>query len=161
MGDDVRRHASARVGDAYRDILSGREVPFRGGALVEPFVRGLYDQFAAIRHRVARIDTEVKKRAFQLRCIHSSRPQSARADDFDGDAGTNFAANEILHSADQPVYVCGTRIERLPPREGEQPMGQGGGAIGCVEGGIEKTIDLADAALRDPMLRPVERAGNP
>ena len=30
-----------------------------------------------------------------------------------------------------------------------------------VDGGIEKAIHLAEAALRDPMLRPVERADDP
>ena len=42
--------------------------------------------------------------------------------------GPDRAADQLLHAGDQPVDVDRLRIQRLPAREGQQPVRQARGA---------------------------------
>ena len=115
---------------------SDRYCPAAGRApcaarVVEPFVRGLDRDAAAIRHRVARVDAQIEQCVFELRSHRISvdhRPD--RRHDFERDLRPDACAGSAPPCPiDQPVHVGRLRIQRLPPREGEQAMGQRGGAF--------------------------------
>ena len=54
----------------------------------------------------------------------------------------------------------GLRIERLPAREGQQPVGQRRGALGGALRGGDVAVELVDAALRHARLQQLQAAGD-
>ena len=98
----------------------------RGGR-VEPAVGGLDRQAAAAGlHRVAGVDAQVEQRILQLRRIDPGGPQRVVAPHFQHHRRAYGAADQLLHSVDQPAHVDRLGIERLPARERQQPVGEGG-----------------------------------
>ena len=62
---------------------------------------------------------------------------------------------------DQAVDVGRLRVERLPAREGEQPVGQRRRALGRALGRVDVAVDIADPALRDAGLQQLQAAVMP
>lgn len=62
MGDDVRRHAGARIADAEADVLPRIYVAGPGRiSIVQMRVAGFDRELAAFRHGVARVDGQVQR----------------------------------------------------------------------------------------------------
>ena len=59
---------------------------------------------------------------------------------------------------DEPVGVDRLRVERLAAREGEQPVGQRGRALGRAHRRLGVALDVLGAPLRDAGLHEVEGA---
>ncbi len=90
---------------------------------------GLDRERAAVRHGVARVDREVEQRVLELVGVAERRPQPSARLDLEVDRVADRAAQQVLHAGDQRVDVGRLRIERLPAREGQQPVGQRGGPL--------------------------------
>ena len=58
------------------------------------------------------------------------------------------------------LTLTGFGIERLAPREGEQAMGQRGGAVGRGRRQRRVALDFGVAPLRDALLHQIKRADN-
>ena len=147
--DDLGRHAGAVVRHAQRDVLAGRQLAVSGGPLVEPLVGGLDRQAATIGHGVARVDAQVEQRVLELRRIDAGRPEAAGADHLQFHRRPDGSADQLFHAADEPVDIGRLRVEGLPPREGEQPLCQGGGPA-------HRVLAHADVALRTVGLADLE-----
>ena len=122
------------------------------GPVVEPFVRGLNGQASAVRHhRVACVDAQIQQCAFKLRGIDLGGPQPCCADNFHGDVGTDRSSDQLFQPENQFVHVERLWIERLPPREREQSLGQGGSALyrflSCIDVAIDPRLAVGEAAL--------------
>ena len=129
-GHDLRRHAGAGVSHAKCYELPGRQFALRRRAPVQPFIRRLNRNTAAIRHGVPRIDAQVQQRVLQLVRIHQRRPQTARADKFHRNRRAHRPAHQIFHVSNEPVHICRLWIQCLPPRKSQQSMRQRRRAIG-------------------------------
>ena len=70
------------------------------------------------------VDGEVEDGAFELIAVGEDVPDAAGEGGLDGDALAERAAQEIGHAGDQLIGIDGFGIERLAPREGEEPFGQ-------------------------------------
>ncbi|GJD69837.1 hypothetical protein MMMDOFMJ_2775 [Methylobacterium gnaphalii] len=158
LGDHVRRHAGAGIGDAEREVLAGLQVPVPRRTLVHPLVGGLDGDAAAIRHRVARVDAEVQQRVLELRGIDHHRPEAGRGHRLEGDLRPDRAADQFLHAGHEPVHVGGLGIERLAAREGEQAVRQRGGALRGAHRRVHVAVDIGEPALADPVLQQLEAA---
>lgn len=158
LGDDVGRHARPGIGDADREVLPGIEVALARAAFVEPLVGRLDGDASAVRHRVARIDAQVQERALELGRVDQRGPQPAGGDDLERDLRADRAPDQFLHADHQPVHVGRLGVEGLPAREGEQAMGEGGGAAGRGLRGVEIAVDVGEAALAQPGLEQLHRA---
>ena len=119
--------------------------------VVEIGVAGFDGQLAAVRHGVARVEREIEQRASSsdtsASTFHSPAPlivsSSMRL--------AERARQQIGHADDQPVGVDRARIERLPAREREQPLGQLRGPLGADQRVVERAFGarLDHAALGD------------
>ena len=157
--DHVRRHARARVGDADRHVLARRHVPLRGRiGVVEMRVAvsmvSLPPSGMASRALIARLRIALSSWLGSHRVVHSPPAVtiSKRMQRADG------AAQQVLHGGDELVGVDRLRIERLAAREGEQAVGQGGGALGRAHRGLGVALDVLRPSLRDAGLHEVEGA---
>ena len=101
--------------------------------LVEVAVGGLDRDLAAVRHGVAGIEREIEQRVFELVGIGEGAPQPAGQHGFERHRFAERAAQEIAGAGDELVGVDDLRLERLLAREGEQPAGQGGGALRALQ----------------------------
>ena len=86
---------------------------------------------APFRHRVASIDGQIYQRVFELACIHKGRPRLPGKHHLDPDSLAKCAAEQIGHPCDQRIHVGDLRRQRLASREGQQAVGQQGGARGA------------------------------
>ena len=93
-------------------------------ALVDEGVAGLDGQLAPAGHGVLGIDHEIEDRGLHLARIDLDLPQPGAADDLEIDVLAERPPEEIRHAADQLVDVGQPGIERLAPREGQQPLRQ-------------------------------------
>ena len=82
------------------------------------------------------------------------------ADHLDRDRRAHGAADQLLHAGDQPVDVGRLGVERLPAREGQQPVGQRRGPLGRALGRDDVAVEVAEPALRDPRLQQLQAAGD-
>ena len=82
------------------------------------------------------------------------------ADDLDGMAGPTVRRISSSMPVDEPVHVGGLRVERLAAREGEQAVGQGGGALGGALRRRHVAVDIVEAALLHARLHQLQRAGD-
>jgi hypothetical protein len=71
------------------------------------------------------------------------------------------AAEQVFQRMNQFVDVQGLAIQRLPPGERQQAMGQGGRAVGRGHRRVGETADLLGAAVGDVALHQVEAADDP
>jgi len=124
-----RGHPYAGVDDGKSHVVTGRHgvgehVPRRPTRIGRHDVGGLDQQVAAVGHGVARVDDEVEQRALKLVRVAQRRPQALHKPGFNLDRRADGTAEQVFHAADQQVHVGGLGIECLPPREGEQPLGE-------------------------------------
>ncbi len=80
------------------------------------------------------------------------------ADNLHLDLRPHRAADQVLQAGDEPVEVGGAGIERLPAREGEQAMGERGGARGALLGRLEEALDVLRAPFGDALAHALQRA---
>ena len=76
---------------------------------------------------------------------HSASPPH----DFHADGRTDGAADQLLHAGDEPVDVDRLGIERLPARERQQPVREGGSPPGGPLRHGDVAVELPGAALVD------------
>ena len=124
----VWRHAGAGIGDGdQHDILPGVTSAIGGRiGVVEVGVGGLDGQRAAGRHGVAGVDRQIEHGAFELRRVGLGAPQAAGKHGLDFDLFAQRPAQQLGHAATScwlDRSICG--CQWLPPREGQQALGQG------------------------------------
>jgi hypothetical protein len=159
LGEHVRAHPGAGVGDADADVLAGRHFALLSGVgAVEMSVAGLDRQLAAVRHRVAGVDRQVEDRAFQLVRVALGLPEAAGGDHLELDMLADGPAKQLLHAGDERVRADGLGVERLTAREGEQSVGQRCRPVGRGHRRRGVPPDRVDAPLVDPPLHQFERA---
>ena len=76
----------------------------------------------------------------------------------DLDRRPDRALDQLLHVGDQLVRVGRLGIERLPAREGQQPMRQRRRTRGSALGGRDIALQIADPALREPRPQQLQAA---
>nr|GFD57704.1 hypothetical protein [Tanacetum cinerariifolium] len=76
LGNDVRRHAGARIGDRQGHVLACRQIQCSGDVTVYSLIGRLYRDASAFGHGVPGIDAQVQQSVFQLPGIDQRRPQS-------------------------------------------------------------------------------------
>ena len=136
-------HAAAGIGDGDQHVLPGLErLGHRLGiGLVEIGVGGLDGHLAAFGHGVARVDGEVQDRRLELVLVGEGEPQPAGQHGLERDRLAQGAAQQFGRVGDQPVGVERAGVERLLAREGEQAVGQDGGALRALQGKIARAGD--------------------
>ncbi len=85
-------------------------------------------------------------------------PQIIGGGDFEIDGLADGPAQEILQRHDQLIDVDARRDQRLPPREGEQAMGERGGAVRRNHRGVDVAHGALGASLVETDLQQIERA---
>src|SRR5581483_1224529 len=131
MIENLWRHAGTRVTDTDDDILPGRDLRICARIVVIcGDVRRLDRQLPAIWHRVARVDRQIDDGRLQMVHVRLNLPESGATDGLDLDAFAERALKKFLEATQEAVQVDWLRIESLTPREGEQPAGQRGRALG-------------------------------
>ena len=98
--------------------------PGVGPAGLKAQVPGRDRQAPAGRHRVARVGREVQDTGFQLRGVDENRPGVVREFQDHRDVFTEYAAHQASHAFDQRIRRNDRGGEVLPPREGQQALGQ-------------------------------------
>ena len=154
----LRAHAGAGVGDADADIIAGRKRRRIRGHAVEPRIRGRDGELAAIGHGVARVDGEIEQRAFQLIGIAQRAPQIVRRDDRKIDGLADGPAQQILQRHHELIGIDAFRNQRLPPRKGQQAMGERGGAVGRCHRRVDVARDIVGAPLIETGLQQIQRS---
>ncbi len=99
-------------------------------------------QFAAARHRVARVGGKVGKAGLELRRIDHHRPDLFGEIERGLDVLAEQAAQQLDHAADQLIEVDALGLQRLAPREREQPARQIGAPHRCVDCFARQIVDL-------------------
>ena len=89
---------------------------------------------------------------------HSVSHRSSDADDREVDGLADGPAQQILQRHHELVGVDAFRNQRLPPRKGQQAMGQRGGAVGRRHRRVDVARDVVGAALVEAGLQQVERS---
>ncbi len=130
----------------------------RDVGVVEMGVGGLDREPPAVGHRVAGVDGEVEDRVLELVGVAEGQPQAAGHHHLELHPLAERPAQQLVHRADQPVGVDRPRLERLAPGEGQQPVGQRGGALGRGHGEAGIAGQVLRPALVDAGLHQVERA---
>jgi hypothetical protein len=92
--------------------------------LVDKRVAGFDRQFALARHGVLGVHHKVEDRGLHLPGVDLDLPEVGAAYDFEIDIFTHRPPEKIRHSGEQLIDVGQPGIERLPAREGEQPLRQ-------------------------------------
>ena len=123
--------------------------------VVEIGVAGFDRQLAAVGHGVARVEREIEDAGLELRRVDLDGPQAGAADRLELDGLAERAHQKVGHADDELVGVDRARVERLPAREGEQPLRQLRGALGAGQGVVERALG---ARFDHPALRDVEVA---
>ncbi len=101
------------------------------------------------------------KRVLELARVHQRRPQVAGLDQqLHGDLRPDGAPDQLLHAVDEAVHVGGLGIERLPAREGQQPVRQRRRPLGRTLGGLDVAVHVLDPALGDAGLQQLQAAGH-
>ncbi len=109
-------HSDPSIADRHHHVLAGHYLGVGGGvALVQIDVRGLNRQQPAVRHRIARVDSEVQNRALELVLIDIHRPQPGRQDALEFDGFAQGPVKEVGHLADGQIEVGRLRGQRLTP----------------------------------------------
>ena len=128
--------------DAERDVLAGpqsRSAPRARRATVG----GLDGEPAALGHGVAGVDAEVEERVLELVGVDQRRPEARRAATTSTRRRADGAADQLLHAARRARLSVGRPgLERLAPREGEEPVGERGRAPGRALRGGDVAVDL-------------------
>ena len=83
-------------------------------------------------------------------------PQVGRQPQRDLDRLAERATEQVFHGHRQAVDIDRLGIERLPPREGEEPVGQRGGTAGGGRGGAHVALDIGHAPLLDALADEIE-----
>ncbi len=94
-------------------------------------------QRSPVRHGVARVHGQVQERHLQLVGVGHCGGEVRLDVQLDRHPRPHRARQQVLHAPDQSGHVNGLRLKGLPPREGEQALNQGLGALG----GLERPID--------------------
>ncbi len=81
--------------------------------IVQPYIRGLDGQSAALRHRITRVQGKVQDRAFELTRIGFAFPQIITSRHLDLDGFAQSAAQQIGHSGYQFIQLNHRRREGL------------------------------------------------
>ncbi len=115
-------------------------------------------QDAAVGHGVARIDHEVEQGTFQLVLVAVDGPEPGLQRGFDADMAAQRAAQQVAHRIDQFVQFDPLEIQRLASGEGQQAVGQRGGAVGRGGRGLDEALGFVVATGLDVALGQVEPA---
>ena len=142
------------------NIVAGPHFERKCLGAVERTIGGLDPEPAAIRHRIARVDAQIKQRVFELVWIDQRCPEIALRGHRHLDAGPDRVVDQIRHACDQAIDVGRLRIERLTPGKRQQPMGQRRRAIRRALCGGDIAFDVLVPALRYPDLQQFEAPGN-
>jgi len=134
-------HAATRVLHGDPDVGARRKLASLRwlGSL---YVRGDAQHSTAL-HRVPSVHAQVQDRHLELIGVRLRRRQVLGDIDQHLDLRSGGAVDELGHTPDEGADVHWLRLERLPPREGQQPMDDGFGPLGRLQG------------ARDPALPPL------
>ena len=128
-----------------------------GIAIVEMGVLRLDRQLSAIRHRVARIDREIQDHVLELIGVGVDPPQPASQHRLKDDVAPKGMPQQIRHAADQLVDLDRLRLQRLLPREGEQPLREQRGSPSALARRIEVAF-CSRVAIANAAASKIERA---
>ena len=85
---------------------------------------------------------EIEQNRLELGGVRLDGPHAAAADDFKRDVLAERLPQELGETAQQPVDVEGSGIERLLPGESQQPLGEGCGALRAAHRVLKATAEL-------------------
>jgi len=97
--------------------------------LVENDVGGLNGERAALRHRIAGVDSEVHDHLLNLAGVGLRAPQGRINPQVEVNALRDQAAQHLVHLGNDGVEVEHLRLQRLFAAERKQLPGQRGGAV--------------------------------
>ena len=101
------------------------------------------------RHRVAGVDAQVEDGELELVGVGLGRRQSVRRVEPELDRRADRAGDQVAHAVDQRADVDRPALQFLPPREAEQALHQGLGALARLQRVVDPAVDarvLAAAA---------------
>ena len=84
--------------------------------------------------------------------IGQRRTEFRREVDHQPDLFAKGALQQVLHAVDELVDVHRLGIEWLAAREGEQPVGEGGSAVGSADGAVHEALHIVVPAVPDAAL---------
>ena len=97
----------------------------------------------AVRHCIARIDSEVQDRTLYLDLVSIGRPQIRARLDLDGDIRAEGALQKITQSQGQFIQINAHRVECLLPGKGEQPARKCRASFGCAQCRGNERLDFS------------------
>ena len=127
-------------------------------AVLYPLAARRDRQPAATRHRIAGVQGKVEQRQFELVGIDPDRRYRILEFGDDLNARPQRAPQHLENTVDQRGDMDSTRLQLLPPRKGEQAMGQRGASLGALNRPVDQTQQLG--VLRDVFAENFEVAEN-
>ena len=115
----------------------------------------------ALGHGVAGVDAQVEQGVLQLGLVHQQGLVVRQAAELHLDGRPHGALNQVEQAAHQLVDLGGFRGQGLAAGEGQQPMGQGRGALGAALGSRQVFFQLGEAPLANSQAHEVEAARDP
>ena len=111
-----------------------------------------------MRHRIPGVDGQVEHGVLQLVRVAKGRGKRLGQHQVELDPIAERTRQQRFHRGDHRIDVDGLQIEGVRPREGEQPMRQGGGAVERRQCRVERVGELFRPPLVDAPLHDVEGA---
>ncbi len=142
--DDIGAHAGSRVAHRELDELSRADLRVQAGVVLVEFGGACLDgQRAAAGHRVAGVDGEVQEDLLHLAPVCSDPGQVRCQLDPQLDVLTDASGQQVVDIGDDGVELEGLPVDRAPPPEEQQLVGQPSGSLG---GGLD-LLDVGPAPL--------------
>ena len=123
-------HPGSRIGDRHHYVPARVDIGGPVGAL--PVQDDIFDferELAALRHGVARVHRQVHDHLFHLAGIGLDPSQSRLRKGRQIDILSDKSSEHFFRADDDLVQVDHLGLKDLPPAEGEELMGEGGGAL--------------------------------
>jgi hypothetical protein len=148
--DHFLAHTDPAIGHRDQHVLAA---PYLGVGsaiiLIEKSVAGLDCQRAAVRQGITCVDRKIEQRRVEFVRIDFDPPQPGAADRLHVDGLAERALQELDLSGDELVEIEWLRVEGLPPRERQQPSGQGRSAFRTAQRILRSVPQSAGGATRE------------
>ncbi|MEA2951187.1 MAG: hypothetical protein QOJ96_707 [Alphaproteobacteria bacterium] len=114
-------HSGSGICNSYQNVLTRRDRFWQRGdvILIKPGVAGLDRKPSSARHRIPRIDNEIKDRMFELGGVSECAPQTGVAHYLKPDLFSQGTFEQFGHSPEQTIYINRLWIKRLAARKSQ------------------------------------------